>query len=58
MSNKITVSFSIPVEVKKKMERGAKRMFSTNTKYIVDLILKDDAYWFDNKEKEGNDNDN
>ncbi len=50
MSNKITVSFSIPVRVKLMMEKGAVRTFSTNTKYIVDLIRKDYGFWFENKD--------
>lgn len=54
MSNKIIVSFSIPIEVKEMLEKLAKATYSSNTKYIVDMIRKDYKYWFDKKEEEGN----
>ena len=56
MSNKITVSFSIPVKVKEMLETLAEKNYSTNTKYIVDMIRKDYAYWFEKKEREEKDN--
>ena len=53
--NKIIVSFSIPIEVKDMLKVLAERNYSSNTKYIVDLIRKDYKYWFDkNKEEEKN----
>ena len=52
MSKKIIVSFSIPIEVKDMLKVLAERNYSSNTKYIVDLIRKDYKYWFDKKEKE------
>ena len=53
--DKVTISLSIPVKVKEMLGELAKKNYSTNTKYIVDLIRKDYAYWFE-KKKEENDN--
>ena len=53
---KVTISFSIPAKVKEMLEALASKTYSTNTKYIVDVIRKDYAYWFD-KKKEENKND-
>ena len=58
MSNKIIVSFSIPIEVKDMLKVLADRNYSTNTKYIVDMIRKDYAYWFKNKEEIKEENNN
>ena len=51
MSKKIIVSFSIPIEVKDMLKVLAERNYSSNTKYIVDLIRKDFKYWFDKNEE-------
>ena len=48
--NKVIISLSIPIRVKEMLEELAKRSYSTNTKYIVDMIRKDYAYWFENKD--------
>ena len=50
--NKIIVTFSIPIEVKKMLEDLAEATYSTNTKCIVDLIRKDHAFWVGNKKEE------
>ena len=50
--NKIIVSFSIPIEVKDMLKVLAERNYSSNTKYIVDLIRRDYKYWFENKKLE------
>lgn len=52
---KVTISFSIPIQVKEMMEKLAKKSYSTNTKYIVDLIRKDYRYWNDEKKEEKKD---
>ena len=57
MSDKVIVSFSIPVQVKEMLEELAKATYSSNTKCIVDMIRKDYKYWFDKKDKEENNND-
>jgi len=54
--DKVTISFSIPVRVKEMLEELAGKSYSTNTKYFVDMIRKDYAYWFDKKDKEMKDN--
>ena len=54
--DKVIISFSIPVRVKGMLEELAKITYSSNTKYIVDMIRKDYKYWFDKKDKEENDN--
>ena len=54
--DKITISFSIPTKVKEMLEELASKTYSTNTKYIVDMIRKDYAYWFDKNKKEENEN--
>ena len=51
MSNKVIVSFSIPARVKEMLEELAEKTYSTNTKYIVDMIRRDYKYWFDKKEQ-------
>lgn len=56
MSNKVIVSFSIPIEVKDMLKVLAERNYSSNTKYVVDLIRKEHSYWFDKKEKEEKNN--
>ena len=56
MSNKVIVSFSIPARVKEMLEELAEKTYSTNTKYIVDMIRRDYKYWFDKKTKEENNN--
>jgi len=53
--DKTIISFSIPTRVKEMLEELAKKTYSTNTKYIVDMVRKDYAYWFD-KKKEENEN--
>ena len=58
MPKKTIVSFSIPTEVKEMLDKLAVANYSSNTKYIVDMIRKDYKYWFDKKEsKEENKND-
>jgi len=54
MSKKAIVSFSIPVEVKEMLDKLANASYSSNTKYIVDMIRKDYSYWYDKNEKEEN----
>ena len=54
--SKTNISFSVPTEVKDMLEELAKMTYSSNTKYIVDMIRKDYNYWF-NKKKEENKND-
>ena len=49
---KVIITFSIPVEVKKMLEDLAEATYSTNTKCIVDLIRKDYAFWVGNKKEE------
>lgn len=48
--DKIIVTFSIPIQVKEMLDKLAKMTYSTNTKYVVDIIRKDYAYWFQNKD--------
>lgn len=50
MSKKVVVTFSIPIKVKEMLEELAKITYSSNTKVIVDLIRKENSYWFDKKE--------
>ena len=50
--NKINISFSVPTEVKDMLEELAKMTYSSNTKYIVDMIRKDYNYWFNKKKEE------
>ena len=52
--DKVIVTFSIPVKVKEMLDELAKITFSTNTKYIVDMVRKDYAYWFEKKKEENN----
>ena len=49
MSKKVVVTFSIPIRVKGMLDELAKANYSSNTKYIVDIITKDYAFWFGNK---------
>ena len=53
--SKTNISFSVPTEVKDMLDELAKMTYSSNTKYIVDIIRKDYGYWF-NKKKEENKN--
>ena len=55
---KVIITFSIPVEVKKMLEDLAEATYSTNTKCIVDLIRKDYAFWVGNKKEEESKNEN
>ena len=49
---KSIITISVPTEVKHMLEDLANKTFSSNTKYIVDMIRKDHAYWFNKKEEE------
>lgn len=48
--DKIIISFSIPVDIKEKLVKLAEREYSTNTKWFVDKVRTEYAYWFDSKE--------
>ena len=49
---KVTISFSIPKKIKGMLVELAKATYSTNTKTFVDMVRKDHAYWFNQKEEE------
>ena len=50
--SKTNISFSVPTEVKDMLDELAKMTYSSNTKYIVDMIRKDYNYWFNKKKEE------
>ena len=49
---KSIITISVPTEVKHMLEELAKMTYSSNTKYIVDLIRKEYNYWFNKKKEE------
>ena len=49
---KSIITISVPTEVKHMLEELAKMTYSSNTKYIVDMIRKDYNYWFNKKKEE------
>ena len=52
--DKSIITISVPTEVKRMLEDLADKTFSTNTKCIIDLIRREHAYQFNNKNGENN----